>query len=169
MNTTARSRPWYREGMVWMVIAIPFTAVVLGIAMITIAVATWDGLVIDDYYTHGKEINRVLVRDRFAVEHGLGARLDYGDDGRISVALNAREEAPQPPAVTVLFLHPTRGGLDRTVELARGPDGLYHGVMEPLLEGRWHVQLGTDQWRIGALAEVGDAPLAVDLSASDAL
>jgi len=155
--------------MVWMVIAIPFTAVVLGIAMITIAVATWDGLVIDDYYTHGKEINRVLVRDRFAVERGLAARLDYGDDGRISVALNAREEAPQPPAVTVLFLHPTRGGLDRTVELARGPDGLYHGVMEPLLEGRWHVQLGTDQWRIGALAEVGDAPLAVDLSASDAL
>ncbi len=139
-----------------MVIAIPLTAVILGVAMISIAVATWDGLVVDDYYKQGKEINRVLIRDRFATENGLSAALTYSnDDGRVTLSVDSEQPVEQVPVITLMFLHPTRGGLDRSVELARGPDGRYHGVMPALVEGDWHIQIGTDKWRLGTRVESG--------------
>ncbi|KAA3623499.1 MAG: hypothetical protein DWQ08_11530 [Proteobacteria bacterium] len=156
-------RPWYREGMVWMVIAIPFTAVVLGIAMVTIAITTWDGTVVDDYYKHGKEINRVLVRDQFATRHGLRADLQWSvADGRLSLNLTTDGEIESVSELAMQFLHPTRGGLDREVVLARGPDGRYHGVVSALPEGGWIIQLGTEEWRLSARTEVrGAEPLEV--------
>ena len=65
MNMTRESAaialPWYRVPFVWLLISVPATSVVLGAIMITLAVLTDDGLVIDDYYQHGKHINQVLV------------------------------------------------------------------------------------------------------------
>lgn len=162
-GASSSARPWYREGMVWLVIAIPATAVVLGVAMLTIAVSTWDGLVVDDYYKHGKEINRVLVRDRFASEHGIRAHLDWSvPDGRLSVSLLSDDDLPAASAIELSFLHPTRSGMDQAVDLARGPDGRYHGVVPPLREGGWIVQLGTEKWRLSARAELrGGDPLSI--------
>lgn len=162
-GASGSSRPWYREGMVWLVIAIPATAVVLGMSMLAIAISTWDGLVVDDYYTHGKEINRVLVRDRYASEHGIRAQLDWSvPDGRLSVSLLSEGDLPAVSAIELSFLHPTRSGLDRAVDLAMGPDGRYHGVVAPLREGGWIVQLGTEKWRLNARAELrGSDPLSI--------
>ncbi len=51
---------WYREPYVWLLIAIPACAVVAGFVTLALAIATDDGLVVDDYYWQGKQINRVL-------------------------------------------------------------------------------------------------------------
>lgn len=151
-------RPWYREGMVWMVIAIPMTAVVVGIALLTTAIRTWDGVVVDDYYTRGKEINRVLVRDRFATEHGVRAQLEWTiADGRLVLSVDSESELPSTPQIELMFLHPTVGGRDQLVTLAQGPDGRYHGVMTTPGEGRWIIQLGTEQWRLSARTELVDS------------
>ncbi len=69
--------PWYRVPFVWLLIGVPASSVILGIIMITLAIRTDDGLVIDDYYQHGKEINQVLARDEVARERGAQARLIF--------------------------------------------------------------------------------------------
>ena len=46
-------RHWYQEGYVWLVIAIPGLAVVMGVVLITLASTSFDGLVADDYYKKG--------------------------------------------------------------------------------------------------------------------
>ena len=55
--------------MVWMIIMIPFSAVVMGGVMLTLAVSSDDGLVTDDYYRKGLQINRTLERDALAASH----------------------------------------------------------------------------------------------------
>ncbi len=156
--------PWYRVGMAWMLVAIPATAVVLGISLLVLAIRSWDGLVVDDYSRYGKEINRVLVRDHYAAEHGVTARLDYqAASGAVTVSVQAGDLAPAS-ALTALFLHPTRRGLDRELLLGRGPDGRYHGVMSTLPAGRWHVQLGTESWRLGTRVRMHGDVLGVDLA-----
>ena len=74
MNTEGKASNWKQEPLVWLLIAIPAAAVIMGIVMLTLAIKSYSGLVIDDYYKHGKQINRVLARDRFAHELGLGHR-----------------------------------------------------------------------------------------------
>jgi len=78
MNTEASSsspRPWFREPWVWLIIALPASAVFGGIITIWIAVESDDGLVQDDYYKYGMEINKTLDRDKAAVQYELVANL----------------------------------------------------------------------------------------------
>ncbi len=58
---------WYRLPIMWLVIAIPLAAVIVGSILLTISIQTFDGLVEDDYYKKGKEIDRVLKRDMAAL------------------------------------------------------------------------------------------------------
>lgn len=66
---------WYREPWLWLVILIPASAVVMGILAISLSFVSYDGLVVDDYYKRGLEINRDLARDRAAANYALGARV----------------------------------------------------------------------------------------------
>ena len=54
------TRPWFREPWVWLLIALPASAVLGGMVTIWIAVDSDDGLVVDDYYKRGLEINKKL-------------------------------------------------------------------------------------------------------------
>lgn len=66
MDTTPAvpAAPWWRHGLVWMLIAGPATVVVAGIATLVIAVRSPDPLVAEDYYRRGIEINKQLAADR---------------------------------------------------------------------------------------------------------
>lgn len=150
-------RRWYREPMVWLVIAIPLAAVIGGVVMLTLAIRTDDGLVADDYYHRGKEINRVLARDQAAARAGLagGVALDAGAQ-QLVLSLNARDPKHVPAQVELQFLHATRSGFDRTLLMARGADGAYRAGLPVLAPGHWHVQVSTPQWRlVGSLQVPG--------------
>jgi hypothetical protein len=54
-------RPWWRYGLVWMVIAGPALVVLAGIATVWIAMRTPDPVVAEDYYRRGVEINKTLA------------------------------------------------------------------------------------------------------------
>ena len=56
------SRAWYREPLVWLLISFPLTAVIAGFFTLYLAIISSDGLVVDDYYHRGKEINKSLAR-----------------------------------------------------------------------------------------------------------
>ena len=58
MQSTDKNKPWHSYPLVWMMIAIPFSAVIMGVVMIWLAVDTDDGLVADDFFILGKQPGR---------------------------------------------------------------------------------------------------------------
>jgi hypothetical protein len=159
MKLQETKRSWQREPWVWLLIALPLSAVIGGIITIVIAVSTSDGLVVDDYYKRGKAINRDLARDRAAAQHRLEAHFDIAADGRrADLRLKARNYTP-PQALTLSLLHPTRKGFDQRVQLLRKEAGRYTGGLDALTPGNWYVQLEADDWRLsGKLQMPLDAP-----------
>jgi hypothetical protein len=116
---------------------------------LALAIATNDGLVVDDYYWQGKQINRVLSRDRAAAAHAMSADLsfDYGH-GVVHARLHAREAAYLPARVRFALLHATRAGFDRTLELDRTAKGDYYSTLPVLAPGHWYLQLEAEDWRL---------------------
>ena len=146
----ARERSWYRQPLVWMLIAIPGSAVLFGFAMLVIAVVSYDGLVVDDYYKRGLEINRDLDRDRAAARLGMSAGVSF--DARTSNVrvelISGSSDVQLPSRLSLRLVHPTRAGLDRVVELRALGQGHYSGRVGRLEAGHWHLHLETESWRI---------------------
>lgn len=147
--TTPKSRAWYRQPIMWLVVGVPLSAVLFGIVMISLAVTGADGLVVDDYYKRGLEINRSLERDRFAAQLGLEARVTLEPD-RHQVLVDLSWPAPdsRPERVELSFLHATRQDEDRRIVLRGDGHGRYSGDLPVLVAGRWYVRVATDRWRL---------------------
>ena len=164
MNARTESpKRWYQEPFVWLLIAFPLAAVIGGFVTLALAIQSDDGLVADDYYHRGKEINRVLARDQAAARHGLAGTVALDAAGQeLRVTLSARDPKDVPAQVELEFLHATRAGMDRTVLLARGADGIYRAGLPALGPGHWHVQVSTPQWRlVGSMQLPGDGRTAL--------
>jgi len=146
MNTPTTNQPWYRQPLVWMLIVIPLSAVLGGISMIYLAVTTDDGLVDDDYYRLGKEINLSLERDLEAKRLGLQAQFNIDTDkGIVLLTLNNNTQAS---TLKLSLLHATRANHDQHIDLTLTPGGQHHGLVEKLIPGKWYVQLHTQEWRL---------------------
>ncbi len=140
---------WNREPFVWLLIAFPATAVVVGFTMLGLAIYSDDGMVEDDYYRKGKEINRVLARDQAAAKHGLEGTLAFDTAKQeLQVRLTARQDVKLPEQIELRFLHATRAGLDRNMLLPRHSDGAYRAPLPQLAPGHWNVQLAAQDWRL---------------------
>lgn len=161
------AKPWYRQLWPWLLIAGPAAAVAGGMVTLWLAVATDDGVIVDDYYKRGLLVNRDLERVRRAEAMNLGAVLSVAPDGALRLALTGADTLAPAPAVRVRLAHATRAGMDRTATLARGVDGRYAGSVAPVPPGRWLVTVETDQWRL-PVAEVGGALAEVRLGAARA-
>lgn len=151
MHDTVRKVPWYRVSIVWLVLAIPLTAVLLGIMLLYLSITSYDGLVVDDYYKKGKEIDRVLKRDLAALDHGLVARVSIAGQ-QLTVQLDSKPAYTPPPTLAVYFFYSTRAGLDKETFVMQQQAGIYRGDIPSLETGRWNVQIEADDWRlIGSL------------------
>ena len=124
-----QGRPWYREPWPWILMAGPAVAIVAGLFTLALALRTEDGLVADDYYKQGLAINRVLRRDERARELNLRAVASFSG-ARVRVVLRGGKEAP--PELRLRFVHPTRGGRDRSVSLRSSAPGVYEGTAASL-------------------------------------
>jgi uncharacterized protein len=139
-----RAQPWYRERWPWILMAGPAIAVVAGIFTAWLAIRSDDGLVQDDYYKQGLAINQTLGRSDAAGRLGIGAELRLAD-GRIRVLL---EGQAGPGEFVLRLVHPTRAGMDQSVNLAAVEPGVYEGRLQSLQPGRWHVVLESRDWRL---------------------
>jgi len=147
-------KPWYVQPWVWLLIALPATAVIGSMVSLYLAITTSDGLVVDDYYTRGKAINRDLARDRAAQTHGLEARFDIDMAGnRVALTLKAHDYA-LPNQARLFILHPTQPGHDQQVALERVGEGQYAGSISELRRGKWYVQLEADDWRLSGRMQI---------------
>jgi hypothetical protein len=54
-------KPWYREPWPWLLMAGPAAVIVAGVITTWIAFSTFDGLVAEDYYRRGLNINATLA------------------------------------------------------------------------------------------------------------
>ena len=141
--------PWYREPYVWLLIAFPLAAVVGGFITLGLAIASNDGLVVDDYYREGLRINRVLERDRAAADLGLKAELELsGDNDGFKLFLSGNRNFNAPQKLQVNFLHSTRSGFDRHVLITKQKGNMYAAGIPPLVRGHWYVQIETNDWRL---------------------
>ncbi len=166
--SAASSNVWYRNPLVWMLIAFPAWSVVAGIASVVVAFQVFDGVVVDDYYAQGKAINVVLERDIAAAHRGLaavatvvpppagpaGATGANGTTaaGALQVTLAALDPARLPAVLKLALLHATHGGFDVHVDLERTAAGGYRADLPPLAPGKYYLQIEAEDWRIvGAL------------------
>ncbi len=141
--------PWYREPLVWLLILIPGSAVVMGIFAISLSVLSYDGLVEDDYYKRGLEINRELARDQAATRHALAATLELDSlSGLAAARLRWGKGFSPPEALQFKLYHATRGGLDEQIILQRLTLDKYAGQLPTLSPGDYHLQLEADDWRL---------------------
>lgn len=152
MTDNLEHAPWYKNPMVWLVIALPSSAVIAGIITIFIAVNTEDGLVVDDYYKKGKEINMVMKHDDKAKELGLSAFVDISaTTGEVLLELDAKQDFSAPDEVVFKLIHRTRSGQDQTITMSKAADASkYRGYLKPpVIEGRWTIHiLSPDIWRL---------------------
>jgi len=141
------SVPWYREPWPWILLGLPASVVVAGIATLVIAIKNEDGLVAEDYYKQGLAINRVIERESRAAEMGLMARMLVADR---NVRLGLEGSGEFPDRVIVRFVHPTRAGEDREITLTAIGSGWYQGSLPVLAQGRWHLQIedAMSTWRL---------------------
>lgn len=150
MMAVTQSTPgsWKREPMVWMLIAIPLSAVIMGVVMITLAIQSWSGLVVDDYYKKGKQINRVLARDKFAYELGLAAGLKVVADGSIEIRFDPEVQFIPGDSIDLELIHATIPGRDQKLKLRKGDTHLLSGKINLSGKGRWNLYLQTKDWRL---------------------
>lgn len=146
-----------------MIVAIPASAVVMGGVLLYLAVSTYDGLVSDDYYRQGLQINRSMERDAVAENLGLSSVIALdANGGAVEVRLEGNSEFAAPELVNLRLFHATRPGLDMHLRLRRLADGRYVGSHAALAPGRWYVQLDADEWRLKG--EFGGGGAAVRLA-----
>ena len=155
------SNVWYRNPLVWMMIAFPAWSVIAGISTVVVAFQVFDGVVVDDYYARGKAINVVIERDVAALRRGLAAvvhlapaRSAAGTSAgtEITAAVTALDVDRLPAVLKLALLHSTRGGVDAHVDLVRTAPGAYRADLPALAPGKYYLQVEAEDWRIvGAL------------------
>lgn len=147
MSLDKTPRAWHREPLVWLVIAFPLAAVVGGVWTAWLAIRSDDGLVADDYYRQGLEINRNLSRDARAAALGLGLTIDH--EGSALVLRLSGRRPDQPLAQARVFLrHATRSALDRSWAANAGADGVFRLPVPDLAQGRWLLHVEAEDWRL---------------------
>lgn len=142
------TRHWYAEPYVWLLILIPVSSVIMGAVMITMAVNSNDGLVVDDYYKRGLEINMTLERDRAAEYYGIKTELKVDDaDNILTLRLSGNKNFSLPETLHARFIHRTRAGFDQEMLIAKANDDTYSTAMPQLVMGNWDILIEADDWR----------------------
>ena len=148
MTTPSSSRPWYKQGWPWFLIALTTIAVVACIGTLYYAENTETSLVVDDYYQAGRTINQDLARQTQARKLGVNADVMFGENGNVRVFL--REKGALPSTLQLSLQHPTQAKYDQTIPLKRIADGLYEGHGTATWQGRWYLSLESadEHWRV---------------------
>lgn len=143
---------WYYHPWPWVLMTVPFAAVLFGILMVSTAMLYPDDVVVDTYYRDGQGINQLRALDEMAIALGVKATLELNVDGQAPIIeLTGSDE----PYLTLALFHVTDSAQDRTLRFTALSDTRFVGD-EPMLHtllsqrGVWYVELrGADNdWRL---------------------
>jgi hypothetical protein len=156
-------KPWYREPWPWILMSGPAVIVVASLVTLYLAVAGADPLVVDNYYKEGLAINRMLERDRAALEQDYRAVVMISPARtRVRVQLTGRAEPPNE--LRLRFVHPTKAGMDLEVVARETQPGWYEAAIELASAARWDVQLEDpgEHWRLTGDWYTGDTTFVLE-------
>ena len=142
MSDPQTPKIWYKQFWPWFLIALPMTAVIGSMITINIAFTDADGLVKDDYYKHGKTINRDISRKRNAENLGIEAlgTVDVSA-GSVSVQLNDAAIG-NVEQLSLSMIHPTRADNDINIPLNLTASKTYSGELSQTINpGYWWVRI----------------------------
>jgi uncharacterized protein len=147
LKSAQAASAWYREPWPWILMGLPATAVVAGIATLVLAIKSDDGVVAADYYQRGLAINETIAREKMARQLALQGEITT-EGNTLTLHLTAREGVTLPERLRLTFLHPTKEGEDQVLALV-GQGGVYRGTIAPLQAGRWDISLEDEggSWR----------------------
>lgn len=143
------TRPWYKEPWPWILMTGPAIVVVAGIFTAWLAISSSDGLVSDDYYKRGLAAGKTIASSERAQALAVKAAVRL-DRERISLRLAGKDGVFMPPgSISVTLSHPTRAGLDQTVDLTRDGNS-YSAPFRLPSAGHWLVLIEDDvkSWRL---------------------
>jgi uncharacterized protein len=156
------TQPWYKYRWPWLLMAGPAIVIVAGLFTAFLAVKSWDGVVSDDYYKQGLGVNLVKTRDHNASISGISVQINHNGN-QVQAFLKSQSVESMPEKLLLKLVHPTRNGLDQSVELNKQGAGLYRGVFAVEPEGRFNAVVEDDKgsWRLTGvwLSAVVDEPL----------
>ena len=134
------SKPWYREAMVWVVLAPLILVLVVCSITVTIALKNADDTVSDTYYKDGRAYNYIARQDERSAELGLAGFLQF-DRETGTVSLDLRGNLAFPDKLLLTLSHPLDEHLDEQIVVSRQGANHYTGELRGELEHRWYVRL----------------------------
>lgn len=148
---------WRSEPMVWLLIALPLSAVLASAVTIWIANHHADTLVKEDYVKEGFAVRQASERDRLAANLGLSAKVNILPGG-LSIDLTGHAH-PLPERLALTLAHPTDPNQDMVVSLQSEREGHYTANFAEIPSGKRHLELAPldKSWRLAGLWQ---APLA---------
>jgi len=85
------TKPWWKYGYVWYIIAGPFLVVVAGFITLYLAITRPDPVIDDNYYRNGIEINKTLNAQRDSLAPAVQAR------NHAATGIKPMQEKPTTP------------------------------------------------------------------------
>ncbi len=149
MNVIAQHKsPWWREPLVWLIIALPLTAVLASLVTWWIAARGADPLVAEDYYKQGMAVHQTLERESRAAALGLSAQFQV-QEGELRIHLEGRLDA-YPDELQLTLVHPSRQEHDLTLVLPATAQGEYRIALPPMQAGQRRIILQSEEqgWRL---------------------
>jgi len=157
-------RPWYRHGLVWLVIGLPAASVVGGLTTLAIAITHADATVADHWYQEGKAINRSLEEERRA--EFLGLWLDI--DRQQGLRLHSELTLPWPEQLEITLRHPVFAERDRRLLLQHHGDGGYGPADAIPASGEWTITVmpPDGRWRLSRRVSLDASTLRIGTGAA---
>jgi len=144
----ADNTPWWREGMVWLIIALPVSAVLASLATVYIAAREADDLVTTGYSKTGMAVEVQQSALEQARKLGLAGNLRY-QNGLLTLRLTPTPAAGESLSSQGLVIgelalhvvHPTLADLDQKIALQPLEQGQYQARIDLTGEGKRHLIL----------------------------
>lgn len=135
---------WYKNPWVWLIIALPMSAVIGGIATVIITSMNSPDMVVDDYYKKGKAINLELGLVKKAEQLGIELEFKVTDE-RLEIKSNQTF-----PALQLVMVHSTLARRDFTTVLTPNAIGTLSSIVEQELSGKWKIIISPmdNSWKI---------------------
>jgi nitrogen fixation protein FixH len=137
----------------WVIGWIAGVVVVLGvnITMVTLAIATNPGLIRDDYYERGRDVERTIQTrlaegPQWTIQIDTPADIRAEAEARVRFAAVDRVGQPvEPDAVTYFAYRPSDAGRDFSLPMAAVGPGLYEAAVSFPLGGIWDTVVAVRQ------------------------
>ena len=139
-------KAWFKQFWPWFLILLPMAAVIAGISTVVIATSNKPNMVVDDYYTKGKAINRDLTLLKNAQKRNIKAFVRQTNK-QLIIRLNGVKDNS---SINLSLFHSTLANRDISVLLTADGKGDFHFDMDTDLSGKWLLRIEPfdKSWRL---------------------